>query len=446
MVCPFVDRDSEIGVLRKAYEGRPSLVVAYGRRRVGKSRLLREFVSRLAGKVVYYTAAPSSHSVNLRQMAEQAASVLGPELGLGSWGSADSLLRVIHRLGAEVVVIDEFTFWVRAYPGVVGEIQRFVDEYLPGTSMVLALSGSLVGVMEGRVLGGGAPLFGRASVVLKLGPLSFSHLKYFLPGMMPEDRVRVYALVGGIPHYLCMLRGSTSLREVVEALIRPGSPLLTEKELTLSMEVREPHTYYSILSAIARGYDTLTRIAQYAGIPVSHVSKYLSVLEFLGVVRRDVPLFGKRGRYVISDAPLRTVFTLLEPLRSLIELEQWGRVREAVTKRIDSYTSRAWEDLVRKHLLETHAEQGYTVVGRLVHKGIEVDAAVVNPETREVIVAEAKWSTLSSSEAGKLRRDALVKAAKIVPRGYVVRDAYVYARGVEGVERPEWLITPADMG
>ncbi len=442
--CPFVDREDELGALRDAYGKRPALVVVYGRRRLGKTRLVKEFLEAVSdGKTLYYVASLAGHQYNLRMLMKAIAGSMG---GFGSVTVEDltAALRLLYMAGLKVIVLDEFTYWVRAAPRAASEVQVFVDEYLPDTDLLLVLMGSHVGVMKNHVLGGGAPLYGRASVRIKLGMLPFEYTARFYPSLAPEDLVRVYGMVGGVPFYNCLLRGVESLREAVEALIgSPGAPLIEEPLLLLREELREPAVYYTILSAIARGFRTPTRISNYAGVPLPHVSKYLSVLEFLGLVRREAPLFRKKGKYRIVDPPLRTYYTLVEPVRSLLELGRYDAAVSSVLREVDNLVAEAWEELARSHLSSVYTGQGYTIVGRAEHKGEEIDAVALDRTSRRAVIAEVKWSDLSRAEAERIRRRALTKASRLLP-GYRIEEAYVYARSIIG-PRAVWAVTPADM-
>ena len=448
MECRLVDRRVELEALNRAYRKRPGLMVVYGRRRVGKTRLIREWLSGFVeGKSVYSLAHLAGHTYNLRMMAERAGAQLGdPLLAELAPDRLDVLLELLARAGVEVVVIDEFTYWARSSPRVLSELQVFVDERLESTGLLVVISGSLIGVLERAVLGGGSPLYARARWRLRLSPMGFEWLRGFVPQMTPEDRVRLYALVGGVPFYLCLAREASSLEDVVDMLfLDPAAPLGYEKDLLLREELREPHTYNSILSAIARGYDTPSRIAQVTGLEPGHVHKYLSVLESLGMVERETPLFRRRGRYRIADPILRTWYTLLEPVNDLIELGRQEEARRAILSRMDEYTAPTWEHLVKAHLTRLLAGEGYTLAGRLEHRGEEVDVALVNPEEKRAVVAEAKWSTLAPQEASRIRRRTLAKAARLLPRGYTVEEAFVAARNIAGGTRPPWTITPEDL-
>ena len=432
-------------MLENAWHNRPGLVIVYGRRRIGKTRLIWEWLRRTSVPHVYYLAHLASHEYNLRRLAETASRQLGDELiARLRPQSLGDLLELLSRKGDVVIVLDEFTYWVRSSPRALSELQEFIDSKLSETKLLVIISGSLVGVMENSVLGGGAPLYGRATIRLKLKPLQYKHVAPIVKRMSSEDRVRLYALVGGIPYYLCLVRNTKTIDEAIEKLITsPGAPIPTEKELLLREELRDPHTYSAVLSALAKGYDTPAKIAQVTGLDPSHTSKYLYVLEHLGIVEKETPLFKKRGRYRIRDPVLRTWYTLVEPVAELLEVEAYTEAHKHVMSQLDIYTAHAWEEIVKNYLLDKLAPQGFTVVGRLEHKGEEIDIALLNPPARKAVLAEAKWSILTLAEAEKIRRETEKKAARLLPREYHVEEVIIAARSIEDIrEHPQWLITP----
>jgi len=436
-ITGFVDREGELEALSRAYEARPGLLVVYGRRRIGKTRLLLEWCGRSGVRCCYYHAVPAKHEVNLRGLAE--AVELGLELkGFSKpvYGSLDSLLEAMsYRSREAVVIIDEFTYWVRAEPRAAGELQRFVDHVLPETRLLLVVVGSLLGVMFRDVLGGGSPLYGRARFRLRLGELEPWHLPEFYPWLSREDLVRMYALFGGIPYYHAVVEEGWGPREALwELLLSPTARLRDEALFTLREEFREPSTYYSILRAIASGASTPSRISDATGIHRQHVSKYLSVMENLGIVSRETPLFSKKGRYVISDKFLAAWFEVAEPLLSVTGPREI-MVEEAL-RRLEARTSRVFEEVACRYV-EWLASQGkisYTEIGRFQHKGVEIDLVAIDHRRRIMHLFEAKWSDLTSGEAARISRALEVKALNIPLHDYTVK-THIVARSMRG-EKP----------
>lgn len=408
----FVDREDELRILTEAWLGRPSLVVVYGRRRVGKTRLLKEFMRGIQG--VYYLSRLTDHADNLRGLAAAVGDVV-KGFGAGKeYVSVDALLRDAWDSGVELIVIDEFTYWVRVAPRVLSELQLFVDEFLLGTRMMLVLCGSLVGVMERDVLGGGAPLYGRRSSSIKVEPLKPWIIREFLPRYGPIERMATYAIFGGVPYYLRLINDSDDLIENIERLVvRKGGPLRDEVDFMLREEFRNPSIYGRILRGIALGATTLGKIAEAAGIPRTHATAYLDNLRRAGIIDRREPLWGRRGAYVIRDYFTNFYFSVIERVRNLMELEMYDDAMREVRKLLPSYLGRAFEEVVRD-LLPVLRKKGYVIpftkAGKVVRKGVEVDLALVNESTGEAQLIEIKWSRLKRQDVSRCLRELERKA------------------------------------
>lgn len=442
MQVGFIDREEELNLLNKLWlRNKPEFVIIYGRRRIGKTRLIMEFVK---GKPhIYFQCLPVSDEVNLKRLAVVASEALGlREIRNVTFGGLDTLLSYIAHAykGRLVIVLDEFTYWARHSPKVVGELQSFIDHVLPRTKFVLVLCGSLVGVMYRSVMGYGAPLYGRRTASLKLGELAPWHIKHFLKIKDRADRLRVYALIGGMPFYLTYVAGSKSIGEVLEKLFGSKlSPIYDEPHTLFREEFRNPEVYYSIVAAIATGHTRLTDIANYTGIQRTHLPKYLRILTDLGLVKRVTPVIGKRGWYEVKDPILRTWFKLLEPNLSLVEAGLYDELITRIKAGLDQEIApKAFEDVVRTYVfrefLPALSKRGGKVkVGKYVHKGLEIDLVVMQPESRKAYVFEVKWSDLTARE---LRREYLKLSRKVASSALSDYDVvtYVVARSAPRVE------------
>ena len=434
----FIDREKELRLLRKAYGERPGLVVVYGRRRAGKTRLVVEWLQGLRGPKVYYHAVPASHEVNLRGLAQAISSQLGLRVfEKTSFETLDALLEMLSEMRRNtVVVIDEITYWIRGSPRVVGELQRFVDHILPGTGMQIVVVGSLIGVMTSSVLGGSAPLYGRASLRLRVEPLEPWHTPLFHPWLSLEDALRVYGLFGGIPYYHSLVPLNAGLDQVLrEVVLSPSSPLRDEVFFLLRDELRNPAPYLSILEAIASGKTRASEIAQYTGIPVQHLPRYLSVLEMLGLVERTKPLGSKRGWYRLRDYAAKTWFTIIRPLEHLQGAEPDEEMVRKAREILEKNMGEVWEDIAHKYVkwLRAVGRIRYTKMGRWLRKGVEIDIIAVDEETRTVHAFEVKWSDLSAQQA---KRIAKKLGAKIGQTPYADWEAeiHIIARNAPRIE------------
>ncbi len=443
----FLNRENELGVLESAWSERPSFIVVYGRRRIGKTRLVREFLSRHSG--VYYFCQLSSHSDNLRRLSSVIADYLGYEVFRElEYSSLDKLLSLATRFKEDIVIVfDEFSYWVRVAPRVLSELQYFIDHVLPSTKALVIVVGSIYTIMTRDVLGGSSPLYGRSRYRIHLREFYPWDVKLFIPGYKPVDRIRVYALFGGIPFYLRMVRDDKSLREnIYELVLAPHAPLRYEKDFLLREEFREPHTYNAILSAIARGYNTPSKIADLLGFDRGYIAKCLGVLESLGYVKPVKPLFMKKAiGYKLSDPILRTWYYLVEPIQSLLETESYMEALEYIVERLDQYVSSVYKEVAVNVLSRRFVPKGYRLHGRVVYRGEEIDHVYINPDTRDIIVVEVKWSDLGLRDVRRIMYNLEAKAHRLL-RGYSVKEKILVIREYLGREKPSNILTASDLG
>ncbi|UXD22606.1 hypothetical protein IPA_06665 [Ignicoccus pacificus DSM 13166] len=410
-----MDREEELRALSSLSP--PSFAVVYGRRRVGKTRLLREWIGNK--KAVYYYSQLATHETNLNELARKASKELGdPMLARLKFESLRDLLELIAlRMGDGIIVIDELGFWIRGDSRVLSELQEFVDLVLPKTNVILVVTSSLMSVFVRGVLGGGSPLYARTSLRLHLKPLSFEHLKEFMPSWKAEERLKLYSMVGGIPYYLCLAR--RSLEETLEYFLGLGGPLRDEKDLLLSEEFRDPSSYSSVLSALAKGYRRITEISQVTGLDKGHVSKILNTLETLGYVRKEKVLFTKRSLYEVADPVLRFWYSCIEENLELLELN-FGEGLKEVSRCLEVLVPKVWEEVVGEWVVKNYSKLGFSEVGRAIKGREELDVVALNEKEKRALVVEVKWSELSDSEYEKVKKNTLRKAALIVPRKYEV--------------------------
>ena len=431
----FVDRGRELGLLEDLWaRGEPGLVVVYGRRRVGKTRLLLEW-SR-GKRAAYFQAGLWSHEQNLEGLASALAEQLGlEELVESRPSSLRGLLRLAARLlqGQRVaIIIDEFSYWLRVAEPILADIQWFVDHVLPFTRMLLVLSGSIVGLMERSLAGPGSPLYGRARLRIRLGELPVWCVPFFAPRYGPEQVVELYSLVGGVPHYLRLVDDGLEPLEAWMALFGPEGVLQDEPLFLVREEFRDPHPYLALLRGLAAGATTLGKAASSAALPTSHASRYMRVLVDLGLVE-EVPLllYKRRRLYRLRDKALRSWLYLLEPLLPR------GIRGERVVERFRRLVADAWEEIAIEHAMGFLLDRlgvRVTEAGKLMSKGEEVDWVIIDRGGKQVLGIEAKWSTLEPREAERIEEATRRKIERILPsklRDYKVR-VILYAKECRG--------------
>ncbi|MEM1924502.1 MAG: ATP-binding protein [Pyrobaculum sp.] len=423
----FIDRERELGFLEELYrEERAHLVVIYGRRRVGKTWLVRRFLEGKRG--VYFHALRQPLEVELERLAEALSKALSKYVK-ADW---DSVAEALAEAGKFVLAVDEFTYWVEEEPGVLASLQQLWDVVSARSPLFLILLSSTASLVE-KSLSYGGGLFGRRTAQLRLGPFPPYVVKDLLP-YCAEDLAVAYAVTNGIPHYLSLFDPKAPLKRNLERLFSKWGPLYEEAENLLRFEVREPHVYLNIVRAIDEGATTYSEIAQRAHIPAQTLAKYLSVLERLEVVRREAPLWGRaRPIYLISDLYIRFWIRAVYRNRELVELGGFVNID------IDRYMQGAYEEIVRRalpRLSERGLVRAAGICGRYWEGDVEIDLACLGDG--EFAAFEIKWADLTVDDAERALRTLKKKS------GYREGNYYVVARRALG-EKTKWLLDLGDI-
>ena len=320
----FFNRVDELDALTSSFTSPGhGLYVVYGRRRVGKTELLKEFCTERPH--IYFLAAQEAEHRQREKFIEKVADYFDDRVPrIDGWDEAFEYLG--EKLATEniVVVIDEFPYLIEENDSIPSYVQSFVDEQLQQTDSMVILCGSSVSTMESDVLGHKSPLYGRRTGQIDLQPFSFKQSTKVIDYSL-EDTVRSYAVTGGTPLYLTLFDYTQPLsKNILTQILSPTAVLYNEPEFLLRTELRSPARYMSILEAVALGQTTPNEIAGATGIDVGPLSKYLQTLRRLRLIRREVPITAsskksKRSRYRVADNFLRFWFRFVEPNRSSIE-------------------------------------------------------------------------------------------------------------------------------
>lgn len=354
----FLNRERELAALSAALrQPEGALLVVSGRRRVGKTRLLLEWVKQHGG--LYFVADESTPALQRRYLAEAVGRRL-PGFGDVEYRDWRGLL---SRLASEAkrlrfrgpVVLDELPYLVGASPELPSVLQQWVDHEARAAGLVVALAGSSQRMMQGLVLDADAPLFGRARAVLTVDPLAPRWLAKAFPSLEGFERLVAWTAWGGVPRYWELASGvSGSMERRLDALVLdPLGPLHLEPDRLLLEETPSAVELRPLLDAIGAGAHRASEIAGRIGRPATSLSRALERLQGLGLVTREVP-FGvpakdtKRSLYRIVDPFLRLWFRVVAPHRGLLAQAQPKERARLLDEHLPALTATAFEELARR--------------------------------------------------------------------------------------------------
>ena len=412
----FLDRNDEMRRLDGALQRPGAFAAIWGRRRVGKSRLLLEWSRRHGG--LYTVADQSAPSVQRRYLAEAIAARFPgfADVEYPTWHAL--LMRLAHEAERSdwrgPFVLDELPYLIASEPGVVGVLQNWLDR--PERRLCMVVSGSSLHMMHGAILDAGAPLYGRAAEAFAVRPLRPGNLSEIFAVEEARELVSMYALWGGMPRYweLAEPFGRDVDSAVDSLILDPAGPLHGEADRLLLAETPPATALRPLLDTIGAGVHRVSEIAGRLGRPASSLSKPLASLVEMQLVRRETPFgsspkSGKRSLYRIADPFLRLWFRVVAPHRAALaeapretRLHYWHRHR-------NSLEAQAWEELSRMSVPMLHradlplARYGPFEPARRYWRGNapEHDVVALSVDGRRVLMGEARWTARAGAGGAK---------------------------------------------
>ena len=398
---PFFNRHKEIERLKKALDRRePELIVIYGRRRCGKSTLIREV---LRPGDVYFLAQQTDSSLQRARLADAISAII-PGFEKAVYPDWESLFINLRNAAKSsfTLCLDEFPWLVKSDPALPGVLQKMCDE-AKNRSFHIILCGSSQQMMQGLVLDSSAPLYGRAHEMMKLTPLEAGWIQDAL-SCTPEQAITEYSIWGGIPRYWELRMQENSTEAAIRNIILDRYGVLHEEPMRLFLDdMRESVQAFSLLSLIGASCNRLSEIAARLGKPASQLSRPLDNLIRLGYVRREIP-FGeneknsKKSLYKISDPFMRFYFTFVVPNMSRLEMNLTEQVFDQVNSRLAAFVSEEWENLCRRSIpLKPVADISFDLARRWWGYGtngqpLEIDVVAASAGKETLLAGECKWS------------------------------------------------------
>lgn len=406
MKYPFIDRDQELKFLLDKYKsGSAELIIIYGRRRVGKTELIKQSIAKSPLKALYLLGELQKEN----QLSSIYSTIAGLSLGddflknnhLNTWQAFfDYLTRYIEKNGM-VLIIDELPYIYKTNPNFISILQFFWDEKWKNMNFKLILCGSSITMMQKIALSYSSPIYGRRTGQIDLQPLTYLDFRGIFNEWDEEDKLGAYAVLGGIPRYAEEFDRSKNLYEnIKKTFLDKDSFLYKEAKFLLMEELKDFANYFSIMKAVAFGKNTFNEISSFSGVSTSKLFVYLAKLIELNVIRRDIPVTVSKekstrvGNYVLKDYFFRFWFRYIYPNSSLIEIGKPDIVLDIIRKDFDNYLGLIFED-ISTELLQDLSLNGklplFTRWGKWWRMDDEIDIVATNEATGDIFFCECRW-------------------------------------------------------
>ncbi|GHV80570.1 ATPase AAA [Spirochaetia bacterium] len=407
----IIGRERELGHLKERYDrGGFQFIVMYGRRRVGKTTIISEFIK--DKPAIFFAAQEYDDTTALKLFSER----VFDHFGIGDLPPFDTWNRAfefIAREGASerlVLALDEFPYLAAANKSIPSILQNIIDHLYRKTELFLIICGSSMSFMERGVLSEKSPLYGRLSSQMEVLPFGYRDSARFFPRYSLEDKLAAYGIMGGIPQYLIHIDDVRSLRDnIVTGILSRPSALYEEPRNLLKEELRRPQVYNAIIEAIAKGQTRLNDIVTKTGIPRDKCLKYIRSLLELHILTRETPIgeeTGKRSIYKLMDNFFKFWYAFVFENTELVEQGNGGLLYDRmVTPFLSEFTgSEVFENVCKEYLRKLNGSKRgsvqlpflFTHIGRWwgsspkTKTEIEIDILAYN--RKEALFCECKWT------------------------------------------------------
>ena len=439
----FVGRKQELQFLEDKYNSKGGqLIVLYGRRRVGKTETLREFCK--GKKHIFYSCREVSDRLQLRSFSERLLKENIPAASyikeFADWETAlKSVLDLPYGDEKKLLIIDEFPYMCRGNESIPSVLQNLWDELFKDENVMIVLCGSAMSFIEKELLAEKNPLYGRATGIYKMEAMGFYDAVQFFPNYTDRDKIIVYSILGGIPHYLRQFDADLTLAENIKRnILTKGCVLYSEVEFLLRQELRETPLYNSIIEAVALGNTKLNDISVKSLVDdTSKTSVYLKKLIELEIIKREFSVDDgtkerantNRGLYRLTDNFFRFWYAFVFTNYSELESGDADGVFEyAIKPNLHEFASFAFEDVCREYVRKMQRTGklpfryqrmgrwwGKTTVRRKDKTEVqetEIDLLAVSQKADQYLVGECKFKGRPFSYAEYLDTSAKLSQQK----------------------------------
>ena len=279
----------------------------YGRRRIGKSELIKQALKETDIKSIYYECKQTTERNNVDSLAELIAEIF--DFPKPAFENIEALLQFLFKMSEKepmILVLDEYPYLRENAKGLDSILQSLIDHYKDTSNMKFIVCGSYVDTMK-ALLEKQNPLYGRIDLTLNLKPMDYYESALFYPEFTEEDKVRLFSVFGGIPYYNRLIDGQKSVREnIIELIASPGARLENEVSMYLNSEISKITNANEVFEALAKGFSRYKDILDQSNVSSGPaLVDILDKLMRMDVVSKEAPINDennkKKSGYFISD-------------------------------------------------------------------------------------------------------------------------------------------------
>ena len=438
----FIGRERELASLKEFYDKDGiGMTVIYGRRRIGKSTLIAEFVK--DKKTIFYTATKVGKTRNLELFSRQVVDLFMPGMENISFGTLEAVFDFIDKnIGDEkiVLVIDELPYWAEKDEALLSVLQKYIDTVWNDKNLKIILCGSALSFMEKKVLSEKSPLFGRRNSQIKLEAFNYLDAAKFVPNYSNEDKAICYGITGGVAKYLSIIDSNKSIDEnIVRLFFRTDGYLYDETRNLLTQEFSDISLVNNIVEQIASGENALNIIAAKIGEKAQTVLYSLEKLRNVGLIEKKKCITDeknkKKTQYVLKDYMFKFWYEFIPKATSVIEMGQ-GEIyyTKVVKPALHSFMGSIFEEMCRYYTLKKGitGEYGCFITsvgtwwgvenitekdGEVRAQSADIDVVALSEVDKKAVVGECKFK---NEKIDKGIYDTLIRRSKLISAKYKV--------------------------
>lgn len=435
----FIGREKELQAMQNLYEKTGfGMMVIYGRRRIGKSTLIKEFIN--DKKSIFYTATKVGRDRNLELFSKQVVVALDSDYSNVSFSSLEDICSFITKKLSEektILVVDELPYWAEKDESLLSVMQKYIDTEWAEKNLMIILCGSALSFMENKVLSEKSPLFGRRTSQIKLEAFHYKDSALFVPEYSLKEKAICYGVTGGVPKYLALMDGKKSIEDNIKQLFfHPDGYLYDETRNLLTQEFMDITLVNNIIEQIASGQNTLNLIAEKVKEKPATVLYSIEKLIEIGLVEKKTCMTEEKNRkktqYVLKDQMFKFWYEFIPKATSVIEMGQGDLYYEKVVKpQLHSYMGSIFENMCRYYTLEqgirgkfgnfiTSAGSWWGTEtlekdGRKYQQSADIDVVAVSDVDKTAVVGECKFK---NEKIGKEIYETLLRRSRLISGRY----------------------------